>query len=223
MNQGYDPYTGAVTAPQTAEQTEAQAGLAALGRGAQGTALQQEALDLQRQQGQKFTPEVAQEYMSPYQTAVTEVEKEKLLKTSNVILCHSLRAQAVHAGGMSGLGSRAGVQAGILGENLQTRLGDIEAKGLQSSFLNAQQQFQIKSNGEAAQAIRLLHLVLPCLVKGLLNREPCKLLVSRSRTLVRKLWMNSTLSFWNRKHFLKNSLPSILDLSMVIPSCRSVM
>jgi len=142
MNQGYDPYTGAVTAPQTEEQTEAQAGLAALGRAGQGTTLQQEALDLQRQQGEKFTPEVAQEYMSPYQRAVTDIEKRKAVEDFERNIMPQFEAQAVQAGGMSGLGSRAGVQAGILGEGLQTRLGDIEAKGLQSAFLNAQQQFQ---------------------------------------------------------------------------------
>lgn len=158
MNQGYDPYTGAVIAPQTAEQTEAQAGLSALGRGAQGTALQQEALDLQRQQGQKFTPEVAQEYMSPYQRAVTDVEKRKAVEDFQRNIMPQFEAQAVGAGGMSGLGSRAGVQAGILGENLQTRLGDIEAKGLQSAFLNAQQQFQNQKQREGAQAIQTANL-----------------------------------------------------------------
>ena len=152
MNQGYDPYTGAVIAPQTAEQEEAQAGLAALGRGAQGTALQQEALDLQRQQAQKFTPEVAQEYMSPYQRAVTDIEKRQAVEDFQRNVMPQFEAQAVGAGGMSGLGTRAGVQAGILGENLQRRLGDIEAKGLQSAFLNAQQQFQNQKQREAAQA-----------------------------------------------------------------------
>ncbi len=152
MNQGYDPYTGAVIAPQTVEQEEAQAGLAALGRGAQGTALQQEALDLQRQQGERFTPEVAQEYMSPYQRAVTDIEKRKAVEDFERNIMPQFEAQAVRAGGMSGLGSRAGVQAALLGENLQQRLGDIEAKGLQSAFLNAQQQFQDQKRREAAQA-----------------------------------------------------------------------
>ena len=152
MNQGYDPYTGAVIAPQTAEQEEAQAGLAALGRGGQGTALQQEALDLQRQQAQKFTPEVAQEYMSPYQRAVTDIEKRQAVEDFQRNVMPQFEKQAVDAGGMSGLGTRAGVQAGILGENLQQRLGDIEAKGLQSAFLNAQQQFQNQKQREAAQA-----------------------------------------------------------------------
>ena len=152
MNQGYDPYTGAVIAPQTVEQEEAQAGLAALGRGAQGTALQQEALDLQRQQGERFTPEVAQEYMSPYQRAVTDIEKRKAVEDFEQRIMPQFEAQAVRAGGMSGLGSRAGVQASLLGEGLQQRLGDIEAKGLQSAFLNAQQQFQDQKRREAAQA-----------------------------------------------------------------------
>jgi hypothetical protein len=61
-------------------------------------------------------------------------------------------SQAVQAGGMSGLGSRAGVQAGILGENLQTRLGDIQARGLQSSYMDAQKLFQDQKRREQGQA-----------------------------------------------------------------------
>ena len=110
--------------------------------------------------------------MSPYQRAVTDIEKRKATEDFDRNIMPRFEKQAVDAGGMSGLGSRAGVQAGILGEGLQTRLGDIEAKGLQSSFLNAQAQFQNQKAREAGQA--------------------------------------------NRKHFLKNSLLSILVLFMVI-------
>ena len=150
MNQGYDPYTGAVTAPQTQEQIDAQTGIKGLV--GTGTALQQEGLDLTRQQSEQFTPATAQQYMSPYQQAVTDVEKRKATEDFERTIMPQFEKQAVDAGGMSGLGTRAGVQAGILGEGLQTRLGDIQTKGLQSSFLNAQTQFQDQKRREAAQA-----------------------------------------------------------------------
>ena len=50
-------------------------------------------------------------------------------------------ADAIRAGGLSGLGSRAGVEAAELQRGQSQLLADIEAKGLQSSFMNAQQQF----------------------------------------------------------------------------------
>lgn len=206
MNQGYDPYTGAVIAPQTAEQTEAQAGLAALGRGAQGTALQQEALDLQRQQGQKFTPEVAQEYMSPYQRAVTDVEKRKAVEDFQRNIMPQFEAQAVGAGGMSGLGSRAGVQAGILGENLQTRLGDIEAKGLQSAFLNAQQQFQNQKQREAAQAQQTANLGPAMFSQGLAQQGALQTVGEQKQNLAQKALDEQYFKFLEQKAFPEEQL-----------------
>lgn len=206
MNQGYDPYTGAVTAPQTEEQTEAQAGLAALGRAGQGTALQQEALDLQRQQGEKFTPEVAQEYMSPYQRAVTDIEKRKAVEDFERNIMPQFEAQAVQAGGMSGLGSRAGVQAGILGEGLQTRLGDIEAKGLQSSFLNAQQQFQNQKQREAAQAQQTAALGPAMFSQGLAQQGALQTVGEQKQNLGQKALDEQYFKFLEQKAFPEEQL-----------------
>jgi len=206
MNQGYDPYTGAVTAPQTEEQTEAQAGLAALGRAGQGTTLQQEALDLQRQQGEKFTPEVAQEYMSPYQRAVTDIEKRKAVEDFERNIMPQFEAQAVQAGGMSGLGSRAGVQAGILGEGLQTRLGDIEAKGLQSSFLNAQQQFQNQKQREAGQASQTAALGPAMFSQGLAQQGALQTVGEQKQNLAQKALDEQYFKFLEQKAFPEEQL-----------------
>tara|TARA_R110001583_G_scaffold76134_1_gene208803 strand:- start:4367 stop:6841 length:2475 start_codon:yes stop_codon:yes gene_type:complete len=206
MNQGYDPYTGAVIAPQTTEQTEAQAGLASLGRGAQGTALQQEALDLQRQQGERFTPEVAQEYMSPYQKAVTDIEKRQAVEDFQRNVMPQFEAQAVQAGGMSGLGSRAGVQAGILGENLQQRLGDIEAKGLQSAFLNAQQQFQNQKQREAAQAQQTAALGPAMFSQGLAQQGALQTVGEQRQNLAQKALDEQYFKFQEQKAFPEEQL-----------------
>ena len=119
MDQGYDPYTGAMTAPQTAEQIAALSGTADLV--GTGRPLMEEGLNIQREQLEKFTPEVAQEYMSPYQQAVTEVEKRKAVEDFQQRVMPEFEKQAVSAGGMSGMGSRAGVQAALLGQGLGTQ------------------------------------------------------------------------------------------------------
>ena len=49
--------------------------------------------------------------------------------------------RAVDAGGLSGLGTRAGVEAAEMQRGQSQLLADIEAKGLQSAFQNAQAQF----------------------------------------------------------------------------------
>ena len=206
MNQGYDPYTGAVTAPQTAEQEEAQAGLAALGRGAQGTALQQEALDLQRQQSERFTPEVAQEYMSPYQRAVTDIEKRQAVEDFERNIMPQFEKQAVDAGGMSGLGTRAGVQASILGEGLQTRLGDIEAKGLQSAFLNAQRQFQDQKRREAAQAQQTAALGPAMFSQGLAQQGALQTVGEQKQTLAQKALDEQYYKYLEQKAFPEEQL-----------------
>ena len=75
IKRGYDPYTALTTAPFTAEQLQAQEDIKGL-RGTQAPFIQ-EALGIQREGAEKFTPEVAQEYMSPYQRAVTDIEKRE--------------------------------------------------------------------------------------------------------------------------------------------------
>lgn len=150
MDQGYDPYTGAMTAPQTAEQIAALSGTADLV--GTGRPLMEEGLNIQREQLEKFTPEVAQEYMSPYQQAVTEVEKRKAVEDFQQRVMPEFEKQAVSAGGMSGMGSRAGVQAALLGQGLGTQLGDIQATGLQKAYQDAQQMFGRQKQREAAAA-----------------------------------------------------------------------
>jgi hypothetical protein len=139
IKRGYDPYTALTTAPFTAEQLQAQEDIKGL-RGTQAPFIQ-EALGIQREGAEKFTPEVAQEYMSPYQRAVTDIEKREAQTAFERTARPAFEKRAVDAGGMSGLGTRAGVESAEMQRGQSRLLADIEAKGLQSSFLNAQQQF----------------------------------------------------------------------------------
>jgi len=154
MEEGYTPYGGPTIAPLTSEQEQAMAGISGL-VGTQRP-LQEEALGMFRSGAtEKFTPEVAQEYMSPYQRAVTDVEKREAQRDFEGRIMPTFEKQAVGAGGMSGMGSRAGVQAAQLGKTQMERLGDIESKGLQSAYRDAQNLFaqQQAREGTAATAI----------------------------------------------------------------------
>jgi hypothetical protein len=139
IERGYDPYTGLTTAPFTPEQEAAQEGISGLvGTTAPFLA---EAFDIYERGGEKFTPEVAAEYMSPYQRAVTDIEKREAQTQFERNVLPRFEASAVEAGGMSGLGTRAGVEGAEIQRGQSQLLADIEAKGLQSSFQNAQAQF----------------------------------------------------------------------------------
>ena len=126
IGRGYDPYTGLTTAPFTAEQIQAQEDIKGL-RGTQAPFIQ-EALDIQREGAEKFTPEVAEEYMSPYQRAVTDIEKREAQTHFEKNVMPRFEAEAIKAGGLTGLGTRAGVEAAELQRGQSQLLGDIEAK-----------------------------------------------------------------------------------------------
>ena len=139
IERGYDPYTALTTAPFTAEQLQAQEDITGL-RGTQAPFIQ-EALDIQRGGAEKFTPEVAQEYQSPYQRAVTDIEKREAERVFERDIIPRFEKSAVDAGGLSGLGTRATLGRSELQRNQAQLLADIEAKGLQSSFQDARKQF----------------------------------------------------------------------------------
>ena len=139
IERGYDPYTGQMIAPLTGDEQQAMAGISGL----VGTTKPfiEEALGTYRTGAEKFTPETAQEYMSPYQRAVTDIEKREAQTAFERTARPAFEKRAVDAGGMSGLGTRAGVEAAEMQRGQSQLLADIEAKGLQSAFQNAQAQF----------------------------------------------------------------------------------
>ena len=139
LGEGYQPYTGDTIAGFTPEQIASQEGLKSL----VGTQVpfQQEALETFRQGAEKFTPETAKEFMSPYQRAVIDQEKDQAQRQYERTKRPEFEADAVRAGGMSGLGSRAAIESAER-DDLQARfLGDIETRGLQAAYKDAQDQF----------------------------------------------------------------------------------
>lgn len=88
----------------------------------------------------RFTdPDVMQQYMSPYQQAVTDIDKREAMRQSN-IMQQQQQARAVQQGAFGGSGS-------VLAESARQRalgeqLGDIQARGSQAAFQQGSQQFQ---------------------------------------------------------------------------------
>ena len=150
VERGYDPYTGKTIAPFVSEQEQAMAGISGL----VGTSkpLQEEALATYRRGGDEFTAEVAEQFMSPYQQSVTDIEKRKAQENFESKIMPQFEAQAVGAGGMSGLGSRAGVQAAELQRGQSQLLADIQAKGQQKAFEDARKGFEQQKVREQAMA-----------------------------------------------------------------------
>jgi len=87
----------------------------------------------------QFDTAAAQQYMSPYMQNVVDVQKQEALREAqmaqNLVNLGAAR-QGTYGGARQLLGQTEAAR------NLATRLGDIQAKGLQSSYEQAQQQFE---------------------------------------------------------------------------------
>jgi len=81
----------------------------------------------------------AEQYMSPYMDAVTDVQKREASRQAAMQKA-GRSAAAVRAGAFGG--SRQAIQEGLAEEALQRQIGDIEAIGRQRAFENAQAQFE---------------------------------------------------------------------------------
>ena len=94
LERGYQDYTGDTIAPLTQSQEQALTGL----EGLRGTTqpFYQTATDRAVGAGASFTPEAAQQYMSPYQQAVTDIEKREAQRNFEGNVLPRLEAQAVY-------------------------------------------------------------------------------------------------------------------------------
>ena len=89
---------------------------------------------------------VIQDYMNPYQQLVTDVEKREVQRAAD-IQENQIASQAAQSGGLGGY--REAIMLSEQDRNLQQQLGDIQSRGDQASFAQAQQAF------EADRAARL--------------------------------------------------------------------
>jgi hypothetical protein len=134
---GYEEYPGERIAPISAEQKAAQEGLLSL-MGTQEPYLE-EALAGYRGAAAAPTAGEIQGLMSPYQQAVTDLERKQAQKAFDVGTA-GFEAKGVGAGGMSGLGSRMGVQAAEREKGHLENLAAIQTRGSERAWQDAQQR-----------------------------------------------------------------------------------
>jgi len=103
------------------------------------TGYRPELSQFQMQNPEQFGGVQASQYMSPYQQNVTDVQKREAVRDAQ-------RGQVVQDLGAARQGTYGGSRQLLAGmereRNLGMQLGDIQAKGQQSAYDNAQQQFE---------------------------------------------------------------------------------
>ena len=93
----------------------------------------------QLQGPEQFTMDTANRYMSPYSQSVTEVAKRKAIEDAQ----RTQLGGNLAAGRTGSLGSSGNILANAERERqLGMQLGDIQARGLESAYQNAQAQFE---------------------------------------------------------------------------------
>ena len=80
-----------------------------------------------------------QRYMSPYQQGVINVQKEQAFRDANRMRS-DIGLKAAQAGGLGGY--REGIVESNLNRDLMQQIGDIQQKGQQAGYQNAQQMFE---------------------------------------------------------------------------------
>jgi len=171
---GYKAYTGQTIAEFTPEQLAAQSGLTSLagfettidpvtgertiertGPGLSGTRFQ-DAEALIRGQGEEFTGDVAERFMSPFQQAVIDIEKREAQQKFEQEVLPKLQAAQIGAGSFGG--SRGAILEAEAMRGQQQLLGDIQAKGSQSAYNTGLKAFEQQKARERGEATALMGL-----------------------------------------------------------------
>ena len=199
MKDGYQDYKGQTIAGFTDEQKRAMEGIESL----VGTSapLMDESINLTRGLQDKFTAETAQEYMSPYQQAVTDIEKREAQKVFERDIMPRFEKQAVEAGGMSGMGSRAGIQAAQLGQAQMQQLGDIQTKGSDRAYQAAVRQFQNQKERERMAASGLMEAGPKKFKAGMLEQGALQSIGEQKQDLSQTALDEAYLKFIQKQQF----------------------
>lgn len=156
--QGYQPYTGPRLAefdPATQQalqisQNLSSQGLASIPGLAQAQTYYAPALTYAMKAGQKWTPETAQQYMSPYIQSVIDIEKREAERQGD------LQQQNIAGSATQGAGSFGGSRQAILeAEQMRNEarlMGDIQQRGMQTAYEQGLGAFQQQKGREAALA-----------------------------------------------------------------------
>ena len=153
-DEGFQPYTGQTLAELSPEQIQAREGLTGL----VGTQAPQfaRAQELTEGVAQQLTPELTQQYMSPYQQAVTDLDKAEAQKTFERDVLPKVRQAQIGAGAFGGTRGTM-LEAQALADQ-QKLLGDIQTRGSQAAYQDAVQAFQAQKQREGATGQALANL-----------------------------------------------------------------
>jgi hypothetical protein len=154
VEEGFKPYEGPTIAQFTPEQEATFAGIAGL----QGQVAPKfaEAEDLTRQAAAQITGEQLQEAMSPYQQAVTDIEKRESQKAFEQNVLPKLRAAQVAQGSFGGTRGTL-LEAQALAEQ-QQQLADIQAKGSAQAFRDARAALEAERTRMGQGATQLANI-----------------------------------------------------------------
>ena len=152
--QGYQPYQGPTIAEFTPEQQQVQAGIAGLV--GTGTPAYQEAMGMTREAATPYTAEQIEEYMSPYQQAVIDIEKREATKQFESQVVPELAAKAAMAQPFGG--SRQAILEGMAADTQQRLLGDIQAKGSAQAYQDAIARLDADRIAKGGAATQLANL-----------------------------------------------------------------
>ena len=163
VEEGFKPYEGPTIAQFTPEQEATFAGIAGL----QGQVAPKfaEAEDLTRQAAAQITGEQLQEAMSPYQQAVTDIEKRESQKAFEQNVLPKLRAAQVAQGSFGGTRGTL-LEAQAIADQ-QRALADIQAKGSAAAFKDARAALEAERTRMGQGATQLANIAPAALKTGL--------------------------------------------------------
>ena len=204
VDRGYDPYTGETIAGFTPLEEQSMAGLEGLA-GSTKPYLD-EALSTYRQGGEQFTGDTAQQYMSPYQQAVTDIELREAQRNFEGKTMPALEAQAINMGGMSGLGSRAGIEMAEAQRSQNQLLSDIQARGSAAAYQDARAGFEQQKAREQQMAGNIGMTGNALLSSGLQEQGILQSVGEQQRGLGQAVLDESYGKFLEEKNFPKQTL-----------------
>lgn len=202
--EGYQEFPGETIAPRTQQELDAIAGL----RGLVGTQEPYRAEEEARIRATPtaFTSEQAETFMNPYQQSVIDVAKRKAQEDFEQRVMPQFEAQAISAGGMSGLGTRAAVQAAELGRGFQEQLSDIQTIGQQKAFEDAYSRFGDQINRERTKAADISNLGQQRFNIGLAEQGLAQQLAQDDRSEAQAILADQFAEFTEREQFPEKSL-----------------
>ena len=161
MQQGasYQPYTGAQIAPFNTLEKDAMAGLEAQTRGLAGTDVANAAQYFTGAKsaieglGQQFTGDTVQQFMNPYQQAVTDQAKRKATEDYEA---QQMTLAANASKNQPFGGSRQAITEGMAQGDYLDRLSNIQERGLAAGFTQGRAGFEAQKGRELQMANALM-------------------------------------------------------------------